>query len=63
MGFLKGKSAISIAGIFMGKKRNFTDQSFWARGYYASSIGLDKALNTSVDVNDKSACRCRSKKN
>ncbi len=44
VGFLKGKSAISIARIFMGKKRNFTGQSFWARGYYVSSIGLDEAI-------------------
>jgi putative transposase len=43
VGFLKGKSAISISRTFMGKKRNFTGQSFWARGYYVSSVGLDEA--------------------
>ena len=40
--FLKGKSAISIARNFMGKKQNFTGQSFWARGYYVSTCGRDE---------------------
>ena len=26
----------------MGVKRNFTGQSFWARGYFVSSVGLDE---------------------
>ncbi len=30
VGFIKGKSAISIARNFMGRKRNFTGESFWA---------------------------------
>ena len=30
IGFIKGKSAISIARNYMGRKRNFTGQSFWA---------------------------------
>ena len=33
VGFLKGKSAILIARNYMGRKKNFTGQSFWARGY------------------------------
>ena len=31
VGFIKGKSAISIAWNFLGRKRNFTGESFWAR--------------------------------
>jgi len=31
VGYLKGKSAIHIARTFMGKPRNFTGESFWAR--------------------------------
>ena len=33
IGFLKGKSAIAIARQFKGKQRNFSGESFWARGY------------------------------
>ena len=44
VGFMKGKSAIWIARNFMGKKRNFTGQSFWARGYFVSTIGRDEKM-------------------
>jgi putative transposase len=42
IGYIKGKSAISIARNFAGKRRNFTGQNFWARGYYVSTVGLDE---------------------
>ena len=42
VGFMKGKSAISIARNFMGKQRNYVGQSFWARGYYVSTAGRDE---------------------
>ena len=42
IGYIKGKSAISIARNFMGRRRNFTGENFWARGYYVSTIGLDE---------------------
>ena len=42
VGFIKGKSAIAIARNYLGKKRNFTGQSFWARGYHASTVGRDE---------------------
>lgn len=42
VGFLKGKSAIHIARAYMGRKRNFTGQKFWARGYYVSTVGADE---------------------
>ncbi|MCP3685544.1 MAG: IS200/IS605 family transposase [bacterium] len=42
VGYLKGKSAIMIARNFMGRKRNFTGESFWARGYFVSTVGLDE---------------------
>jgi REP-associated tyrosine transposase len=42
IGYIKGKSAISIARSFMGRKRNFTGENFWARGYYVSTVGLDE---------------------
>ncbi|WP_027360565.1 IS200/IS605 family transposase [Desulforegula conservatrix] len=41
VGFIKGKSAISIARNYGGRKKNFTGQNFWARGYYVSTVGKD----------------------
>jgi putative transposase len=37
-GCIKGKSAIAIARNYMGKT-TATGQSFWARGYYVSTVG------------------------
>ena len=42
VGYIKGKSAINIARTFMGKKRNFVGQHFWARGYFVSTVGRDE---------------------
>ena len=44
IGFIKGKSAIHIARTYMGRKKNFTGQSFWARGYMVSTVGRDEAM-------------------
>ncbi|SFM50543.1 IS200/IS605 family transposase [Nitrosomonas communis] len=44
VGYIKGKSAISIARKFMGRSRNFTGESFWARGYFVSTVGLDEEM-------------------
>src|ERR1700685_3395881 len=44
VGFIKGKSAIHIARTFMERKRNFVGQHFWARGYFVSTVGRDKAV-------------------
>ncbi len=41
IGFIKGKSAIHIARL-RGKERNFSGESFWARGYYVSTVGLNE---------------------
>ena len=42
VGFIKGKSAIQLARTFSGRKRNFTGQHFWARGYFVSTVGRDE---------------------
>ena len=42
IGFIKGKSAIHVARNYLGRKRNFTGQSFWARGYAVSTVGIDE---------------------
>ncbi|NOU22098.1 MAG: IS200/IS605 family transposase [Methyloglobulus sp.] len=43
VGFIKGKSAAPIARAYMGRRKTFTGQSFWARGYYVSTVGRDEA--------------------
>ena len=42
VGYIKGKSAISIARNIMGRKRNFVGESFWGRGFFVSTVGLDE---------------------
>lgn len=43
VGFMKGKSAIHIARTYVGVRKNFTGQHFWARGYFVSTVGRDEA--------------------
>jgi putative transposase len=42
VGYIKGKSAITIARRFGGRARNFTGEVFWARGYFVSTVGIDE---------------------
>jgi putative transposase len=42
VGYMKGKSAIHVARTFLGRKKNFTGSSFWARGYFVSTVGRDE---------------------
>jgi len=44
IGFIKGKSAIQIARRFSGKQRSYAGQSFWARGYFASTVSRDEEV-------------------
>ena len=44
IGFIKGKSAIHIARAYGGRKRNYVGQHFWARGYFASTVGRDEEV-------------------
>ena len=44
IGYIKGKSTISIARRFSGRTRNFTGENFWARGYFVTTIGLDEEM-------------------
>ena len=43
MGFIKGKSAIHVARVYAGRRRNYVGQHFWARGYWVSTLGKDEA--------------------
>jgi putative transposase len=59
VGYLKGKSAMIVFEKYSRLKKNFRGHSFWARGYYVSTVGLDEAkirkyirdqeLNESID--------------
>ena len=42
VGYLKGKSAIIVFESYSRLKRNFKGHSFWARGYYVNTVGLDE---------------------
>lgn len=44
VGYIKGKSAIHIARMYSGNKKNFVGQHFWARGYFASTVGRDEKV-------------------
>jgi putative transposase len=44
IGFIKGKSAIHVARVYGESRRNFVGQSFWARGYFVSTVGRDEAV-------------------
>jgi putative transposase len=42
VGFIKGKSAMHLARVYGEYKRNFAGQSFWARGYFVSTVSRDE---------------------
>lgn len=44
VGYIKGKSAIHLARVYLGRKKNFVGQNFWARGYYVSTVGRDEEM-------------------
>lgn len=44
VGYVKGKSAIHVARVYGGKRRNFVGQSFWARGFFVSTVGRDEEV-------------------
>ena len=43
VGYLKGKSAIHVARTYRDRSRNLLGESFWARGYFVSTVGRDEA--------------------
>jgi len=42
--YIKGKSAIHIARTYLGQKKNYVGMSFWARGYFVSTVGTDEEV-------------------
>ena len=41
VGYLKGKSAIMIFQKHANLKYKFGNQNFWAKGYFASTVGVE----------------------
>ena len=44
VGFIKGKSAIHLARSYGGHRRNLVGQSFWARGFFVSTVSRDEEV-------------------
>jgi len=44
IGYMKGKSAIHIARNYLGQRKNYGGMSFWARGYFVSTVGTDEEV-------------------
>jgi putative transposase len=44
VGYMKGKSAIHIARTYLGQKKNYVGMSFWAQGYFVSTVGTDEEV-------------------
>jgi len=42
IGYVKGKSAIAVARQFGGRKKNFSGENFWGRGYAVSTVGFEE---------------------
>ncbi len=42
IGYMKGKSAIHIARTYLGQRKNYSGMSFWARGYFVTTVGADE---------------------
>ncbi len=57
IGYIKGKSAIHIARDYMGRGKNYTGMSFWARGYFVSTVGRDEKVIREYIQNQEKADR------
>lgn len=57
VGYIKGRSAIHLARVYGERKRSFVGQSFWARGYFVTTVGRDeeviRAYIRSQEVEDR----------
>ena len=53
VGFIKGKSAIHLARVYGEHKQNYAGQSFWARGYFVSTVGRDKTTKCDYTRNQE----------
>jgi putative transposase len=44
IGYIKGKSVIHIARTYLGQRKNYGGMSFWACGYFVSTVGADEEV-------------------
>ena len=44
IGYMKGKSAIHVARNYLGQRKSYGGMSFWARGYFVSTVGTDEEV-------------------
>ena len=55
---IEGKSAIHMARVYGERKRNFTGQHFWARGYFVSTVGRnEEAIREYIRQQEKEDAR------
>lgn len=65
MGYLKGKSSLMIFDKHANLKYKYGNRHFWAKGYYVSTVGLNKATikkyiqdqETEDKMNDKQSVK------
>lgn len=65
MGYLKGKSSLMIFDKHANLKYKYGSRHFWAKGYYVSTVGLNKATirkyireqETEDKINDKNSIK------
>lgn len=43
VGYIKGKSAISVTLQFSGRQRNSNGENFWVRSYAVSTVGFEES--------------------
>ena len=48
MGYLKGKSALTMIDKHANLKYKLGNRHFWAEDYYVSTVGLNEAINKKV---------------
>ena len=44
VGYMKGKNAVHIVRPYLGQRKNYGGMSFWARGYFVSTVGADETV-------------------
>ena len=53
MGFLKGRSAVIIHERHANLKYNYGNRSFWSKGYYVSTVGLNQKYIREQEAEDR----------
>jgi putative transposase len=54
VGFLKSKSALQIARVYLGTRKNFVGHHFWARGYFVSTLKMnEEAIRAYIRAREK----------